>query len=84
MLTPMARDLGRWGIRVMAIAPGIMATPMAANMKESVRAALAKDTPMNRFGTPEEFAHLTAAIIENTYLNGVHIRLDGATKMSMM
>ena len=84
ILTPMARDLGRWGIRIMAIAPGIIGTPMTDAMPKNVRERLERDTPMGRFGTPAEFAHLAGAIIENTYLNGVHIRLDGATKMSMM
>ena len=82
MLLPMARDLGRHGIRVAAIAPGIFATPMGAAMPDKVRAALNKDTPMGRPGMPEEFAHFVSAIIENSYINGVHLRIDGATKLS--
>lgn len=78
----MARDLGRYGIRVVAIMPGPIETPMAALMSEKIKKQLCADTPMNRMGQPDEFAHLIQAIIENGYLNGVHLRLDGATKFS--
>jgi NAD(P)-dependent dehydrogenase (short-subunit alcohol dehydrogenase family) len=82
MVVPMARDLGKFGIRVVAIAPGIFATPMGAAMPEKVQKRLAQDTPMGRFGMPDEFAHFCGAIIENGYINGVHLRIDGATKLS--
>lgn len=80
----MARDLGRFGIRCAAIAPGIFATPMGAKIKKEVQDRLNKDTPMGRPGQPEEFAHFATTIIENTYINGVHLRIDGATKFSHM
>lgn len=82
LVLPMARDLGRFNIRVVAIAPGIFETPLSSLMSEKVKAVLNKDTPMGRMGTPDEFAHFTQAIIENSYLNGVHLRIDGATKLS--
>ena len=53
----MARDLGRYGIRVAAIAPGIFESPLSHLMSEKLKARLNADTPMNRMGTPEEFAH---------------------------
>jgi NAD(P)-dependent dehydrogenase (short-subunit alcohol dehydrogenase family) len=79
---PMARDLARSGIRVMAIAPGIFETPMLMGMPEDVRDALGKMVPFpSRLGRPDEYAHLARAIIENTMLNGETIRLDGAIRM---
>jgi NAD(P)-dependent dehydrogenase (short-subunit alcohol dehydrogenase family) len=82
MVVPMARDLGKFGIRVVAVAPGIFATPMGAAMPEKVQKRLAQDTPMARFGFPDEFSHFCGAIIENGYINGVSLRIDGATKLS--
>ena len=82
MTLPMARDLGRYNIRVAAIAPGIMWSPMSDKMPERVRKSLLADTPMGRMGRPEEFAHFAGAIIENSYINGVTMRIDGATKFS--
>ena len=84
MMMPMARDLGRFGIRAAAIAPGIFATPMGAAMPEKIQNALKADTPMKRFGKPEEFAHFIGTMIENGYINGVSLRIDGATKLSNM
>ena len=78
----MARDLGRFGIRAVSIAPHIFETPMGKDYPKQLREIRLKDTPMNRFGQPEEFAHSAAAIVENTYINGVSIRIDGATKIS--
>ena len=82
IVLPMARDLGRYGIRAAAIAPGIFATPMGAKMPKKVQDRLNADTPMGRPGTPEEFAHMVGFCIENSYINGVHLRIDGATKLS--
>ncbi len=82
MVLPMARDLGKYGIRVAAIAPGIFQTPMAGHMPEKVTQRLNADTPMGRPGQPDEFAHFAGAIIENSYINGVSLRVDGAIKMS--
>ena len=79
---PMARDLARSGIRVMAIAPGIFETPMLMGMPAEVRDALGAMVPFPpRLGKPDEYAHLAKAIIENTMLNGETIRLDGAIRM---
>ena len=82
IVLPMARDLGRYGIRAAAIAPGIFATPMGAKMPKKVQDRLNADTPMGRPGKPEEFAHMVGFCIENGYINGVHLRIDGATKLS--
>ena len=82
MVMPMARDLGKFGIRVAAIAPGIFMTPMGHAMPEKVIKALQADTHLNRLGVPDEFAHFVGAIIENSYISGVHLRIDGATKLS--
>ena len=80
---PIARELARFGIRVMTIAPGIFDTPMLQGMSEEIRASLAAQVPFPaRLGTPEEYAHLAAFIIENPMLNGEVIRLDGAIRMA--
>jgi len=82
MTLPMARDLGSYGIRVNTICPGIMSTPMMAAASEKVRQGLAVSVVApKRLGLPEEFAQLTLAIIDNSYLNGETIRLDGGIRM---
>jgi NAD(P)-dependent dehydrogenase (short-subunit alcohol dehydrogenase family) len=82
MTLPIARDLSRSGIRVMAIAPGIMETPMLLGMAPEVQEALGKMVPFPpRMGRPAEYAALVKSIIENSYLNGEVIRLDGAIRM---
>ncbi len=79
---PVARDLARSGIRVMAIAPGIFLTPMLTGLGQEVMDGLAADVTFpKRLGRPEEYAALARFIIENTYLNGEVIRLDGALRM---
>ena len=83
MTLPMARELARFGIRVMTIAPGIFWTPMVDGMPESVQQSLSASIPFpSRLGRPEEFADLVAYILGNTYLNGETIRLDGATRLA--
>ena len=80
---PMARDLARSGIRVMALAPGIFETPMMLGMPQEVRDALGAMVPFPpRLGKPDEYAQLARAIFENTMLNGEVIRLDGAIRMA--
>src|SRR5205823_14810751 len=75
---PLARELARHGIRVVAIAPGIFDTPMVAGFPEKVREALVQQAVYPaRLGEPEEFAALVQHIIENPMLNGSVIRLDG-------
>lgn len=83
MTLPVARELARYGIRVMTIAPGIFETPMMAGMSEEVRGSLAAGVPFPpRLGRPQEFAALVRHIIENSMLNGEVIRLDGALRMA--
>ncbi len=79
---PMARDLTREGIRVMAIAPGIFATPMLMGLPQEVQDELAQDVTFpKRLGDPAEYASLARFIVECDYLNGTVIRLDGALRM---
>lgn len=81
---PMARDLARDGVRVMAIAPGIFGTPMVTSMSQEIQDGLAAAIPFPpRLGDPAEFASLALHIIENAFLNGSVIRLDGATRLAM-
>jgi len=83
MTLPMARDLGTYGIRVNTICPGIMNTPMMAAATEKVRTGLAYSViAPKRLGLPEEFAQLCVSIIDNSYLNGETIRLDGGIRMA--
>ena len=82
MMMPMARDLAKYGIRCAAIAPGIFETPMGAGIPKKLIMGLQNDTPYKRFGKPFEFAHFIGAMIENAYISGVHMRVDGATKLS--
>ncbi len=80
---PVARELSRFGIRVMTVAPGIMETPMLMGMPQEVQDSLGKMVPFpSRLGKPAEFAALVRHIIENPYLNGEVIRLDGAIRMA--
>jgi len=82
MTLPMARDLAQSGIRVMTIAPGIFKTPMMAGMPQEVQDSLAADVPHPaRLGEPSEYARLAGFIVENGYLNGEVIRIDGALRM---
>ena len=82
MTLPMARELSRFGIRCIAIAPGIFLTPMVASMSAELQASLAAQIPFpHRLGKPEEFAQLVAAAFTIPMLNGETIRLDGAVRM---
>jgi NAD(P)-dependent dehydrogenase (short-subunit alcohol dehydrogenase family) len=82
MTLPIARELARYGIRVMTIAPGIFDTPMLAGLPEPARQSLGQQVPFPpRLGRPEEYAALAVHIIENPMLNGEVIRLDGAIRM---
>ena len=79
---PLARELARHGIRVMTIAPGVFATPMMETIPEKAREQLEAGVPYpKRLGNPNEFAKLVMHIIDNAYLNGEVIRLDGAIRM---
>jgi len=82
MTLPIARELARFGIRVVAIAPGVFETPMLAAMPQEVQDALAHSVPFpSRLGRPDEYAALVRHIVENEKLNGEVIRLDGALRM---
>ena len=82
MTLPIARELARYGIRVMAIAPGIFDTPMLAGLPEPARLSLGQQVPFPpRLGRPDEYAALAKHIIENEMLNGEVIRLDGGIRM---
>lgn len=82
MTLPVARELARYGIRVVTIAPGIFDTPMMAGLPEKARQSLATQVPFpSRLGRPEEYAALAQHIIENPMLNGAVLRLDGALRM---
>jgi len=83
MTLPIARELARFGIRVMTIAPGIFETPMLAGLPEAARQSLGQQVPFPpRLGQPAEYAALVKHIIENQMLNGEVIRLDGAIRMA--
>jgi NAD(P)-dependent dehydrogenase (short-subunit alcohol dehydrogenase family) len=80
---PLARELASYGIRVVAIAPGIFDTPMMAGLPEEVRKSLGNQAPFpSRLGKPEEYAALVRHIVENEMLNGEVIRIDGAIRMA--
>lgn len=82
MTLPMARDLARHGIRVMAIAPGIFGTAMVKAFPEEVQQSLVQHAQFPpRLGDPDEFASLVLHIVENRMLNGETIRLDAAARM---
>ena len=82
MTLPIARELAGSLIRVVAIAPGVFETPMMAGVTEEVRDSLGAQVPHpSRLGRPSEFADLVRHIVENPYLNGDTIRLDGAIRM---
>lgn len=83
MTLPIARELARYGIRVVTIAPGIMQTPMLAGLPQAAQDSLGEQVPYPaRLGRPDEYADLVAHIVANGYLNGETIRLDGAIRMA--
>jgi len=82
MTLPMARELARFGIRVVAVAPGVFETPMMQGASPKVREPLLKSlVHPKRFGLPEEYARLVEQILENSMLNGTVLRLDGGLRM---
>ena len=83
MTLPIARELARHGIRVCTIAPGIMETPMLMGLPQEAQDSLGTQVPFpSRLGRPDEYAALVQQIVENGYLNGETIRLDGAIRMA--
>ena len=82
MTLPIARDLASRGIRVITIAPGLFDTPLLAGLPEPARELLSANVPFpHRLGRPEEYAAMARSIVENSMLNGLTIRLDGALRM---
>ncbi len=83
MTLPIARELARYGIRVMTIAPGIFETPMLKGLPQAAQDSLGQQVPFpSRLGRPSEYARLVRSIVENPMLNGEVIRLDGAIRMA--
>ena len=82
MTIPAARELARFGIRVLSIAPGIFETPLLEVLPQDIRDELGQSHPFpNRLGRPPEFAALVQHIVENPFLNGETIRIDGAIRL---
>jgi NAD(P)-dependent dehydrogenase (short-subunit alcohol dehydrogenase family) len=80
---PAARELAEWGIRVVALAPGLFDTPLLQGLPEKAKESLASQVPFpRRLGRPEEYAALVLHVLENPMLNGEVIRLDGALRMA--
>jgi NAD(P)-dependent dehydrogenase (short-subunit alcohol dehydrogenase family) len=80
---PAARELAHYGVRVVAIAPGLFATPMLKGLPENIREGLAASVPFpNRLGRPEEYAALVLHLCRNSMINGEVVRLDGALRMA--
>jgi len=83
MTLPIARDLASVGIRVNTIAPGIFDTPLMSLMPEKIRTPLIDATQFpKRLGHPSEYANMVCSMVENGFLNGEVIRLDGAIRMA--
>jgi NAD(P)-dependent dehydrogenase (short-subunit alcohol dehydrogenase family) len=79
---PAAREFAQFGIRVNAIAPGLFETPLLQGLSDEAKAGLSSSIPFpKRLGIAEEYAKLVMHIVENEYLNGETIRLDGALRM---
>ena len=81
MAVSWAKELARYGIRSAAIAPGIIATDMAASMKPEALENLTTAAPLKRMGTPEEIGHTCAYIFENDYFTGRIIEMDGGLRL---
>jgi NAD(P)-dependent dehydrogenase (short-subunit alcohol dehydrogenase family) len=83
MTLPAARELARFGIRVVTIAPGLIGTPMLLSMPQEVQDSLVATTIFpKRLGMPQEFAKLALHVIDNVLINGETIRLDGAVRLA--
>lgn len=79
---PAAREFAKTGVRIVCIAPGIFGTPMMAGLPQNVQDSLGASVPFpSRLGDPGEYARLALHIVDNTYINGDVIRIDGALRM---
>ncbi len=81
MTLPMARDLGKFGIRIITVAPGVFATPMGEAIPEKIVTGLKNSTALGRLGHPKEFADAMLGIITCSYLTGEILRLDGGIRL---
>ena len=80
---PIARELAQFGVRVLTIAPGLFLTPLLANLPQEAQDSLAAAIPFpRRLGHADEFAALALHMVENSYLNGEVVRLDGSLRMA--
>ena len=83
MTLPIARELAQFGVRVNSIAPGLFLTPMLLGLPQEAQDSLGRSVPFPaRLGDPAEYAALAAHIVENAYLNGETIRIDGALRLA--
>jgi NAD(P)-dependent dehydrogenase (short-subunit alcohol dehydrogenase family) len=83
MTLPIARELAQFGVRVNSIAPGLFLTPMLLGLPQEAQDSLGRAVPFPaRLGDPAEYAALAAFIVENPYLNGETIRIDGALRLA--
>lgn len=83
MTLPVARELARYGIRVVTIAPGLFLTPLMESFPQEAQASLGQQAPFPpRLGRPDEYAMMVEQIVANPMLNGEVIRLDGAIRMA--
>nr|XP_039254834.1 3-hydroxyacyl-CoA dehydrogenase type-2-like [Styela clava] len=81
MTLPLARELGKQGIRTVAIAPGYFSTPNIMTIPENIQKLIShQNLYPSRLGNPDEYAMLAQSIIENTFINGTIIKLDGALR----
>jgi len=81
MTLPLARDLGKFGIRVVTLAPGVFVTPMGKGLNEAIAEGIKKTTAIGRLGEPKEFGNCVASLCMNSYITGEIIRIDGGVRM---
>jgi NAD(P)-dependent dehydrogenase (short-subunit alcohol dehydrogenase family) len=82
MTLPMARDLGKYGIRVVTIAPGVFITPMGKGLNPKIQKSLEDQTTVGRLGVPREFGDAIVSLSRNSYVTGTTLRLDGGIRLS--